>query len=74
MKVPSLSDRKHIQAYNHGLRSLSITKVLATKRLLSVNELLNVVHEFIKGEINVQSTQDHLESRLGEIKENARIR
>ncbi|KAI5678060.1 hypothetical protein M9H77_09010 [Catharanthus roseus] len=74
MKVPSLSDRKHIQAYNHGLRSLSITKVLATKRLLSVNELLNVVHEFIKGEINVQSTQDHLESRLGEIKENGRVR
>lgn len=53
MKVPSLSDREHIQAYKHGLCSLSLTKMLATKWLLFVDNLLDVVHKLIKGEISV---------------------
>lgn len=59
--MPNLSDREHIQAYRHGLQFLSFTKILATKRLHSVDDLLDVVHEFIKGEINVQCKRDHLE-------------
>lgn len=53
MKVQSLSDRQHIQAYNHGLRSLSLSKVWATKRIPSVDDILDIVYEFIKGEISV---------------------
>lgn len=55
MKMPNFSDREHIQAYKHDLRSLSLTKVLATKILLTVDRLLDAVHEFIKGEIGIQS-------------------
>lgn len=55
MKVPSLSDREHTQAYKHELHSFSLTEVLATKRLHSVDDLLDVVHKFIKGEISVQA-------------------
>lgn len=40
MKVPNLSVGEHIQAYKHGLRSLSLTKVLATKHLDTVDALL----------------------------------
>lgn len=58
MNVPNLSDREHIQAYKQGLRSLSLTKVLATKNLLTIDHLLDAVHEFIKGEINVQSKRE----------------
>lgn len=68
MKVPSLSDREHIKAYKHALRSLSLPKVLATKWLFCVNDLLDVMHEFTKGEICVQSKLDHLESRLEDSK------
>lgn len=53
MKVPNLSDHEHIQAYKQNIRSLSLTKVVATKNLLTVDNLLDTVHEFIKGEINV---------------------
>lgn len=60
LKVPNLSFREHIQAYKHGIRLLSLTKVLGTKTLLTVDNLLNAVQEFIKGEIrsevNVNST------------------
>lgn len=63
-EVPSLGDREHIQAYKHGLRSLSLTKVLATKWLHSVDDLLDVFHEFIKVKISVQNKWDHLENQL----------
>lgn len=53
MKVLSLNDQEHIQAYKHGMHSLSLTKVLATNWLLSVDDLLYVMHEFIKVEISV---------------------
>lgn len=66
MKVPNLSHREHIQPYKHGLRSLSLTKVLAIKHLHSVNDLLDIVLEFIKGEISVHSKMDHLEGGTGE--------
>lgn len=59
--VSNLSDQEHIQAYKHGLRSLSLTKILATKHLHSVDDLLDVVHEFIREGISVQSKRDHLE-------------
>lgn len=72
IKVASLSDQEHIQAYKHGLRSLSLTKVLATKRLLSVDDLLDIVYEFIKGEISMQSKQDHLEIDQEIVKEKGR--
>lgn len=68
MKVPSLSDREHIQACKHSLRSLSLIKVLVTKRIPSINDLLDAMHEFINGEISVQSMQEHLESRFGDNK------
>lgn len=55
MDVPNLSDQEHIQAYKHGLRSLSLTKLLATKKLHSVDDLLDMVHGFIKGDISVES-------------------
>lgn len=66
MKVPNLSDREHLQEYKHGLRSLSLTKVLATKRLHLVDDLLDVIHEFIKWEIRVKSKRDHLEGGMVE--------
>lgn len=47
-----------MQVYMHGLQSLSLTTVFATKTLLTVDKLLDVVHEFIKGEISVQSKRD----------------
>lgn len=65
MKVLSLSSREHIQAYKYGLRSLSLTEVLATKRIPFIDDLLDIAHEFIKGETSVQSKQEHLEGRLG---------
>lgn len=34
IKVPNLNDQEHIKAYKHGLQSLSLTKVLATKHYL----------------------------------------
>lgn len=57
LKVLILHDREHIQAYKHGLRSFSLTKMLATKRIPSIDDLLDIVHKFIKGEISVQSKQ-----------------
>lgn len=50
MKVSNLSDRDHIQAYKHGYISLSLTKVFAIQKLQSVDDLLDVIHEFIRGE------------------------
>lgn len=55
MKVSNLCDREHIQANKHSLQSLS---VLTTKTLLTVDHLLDTVHEFIKGEISVQSKRE----------------
>lgn len=55
IKVPNIGDRENIQAYKHKLRSLSLTKVLATNRLHFMEDLLDVMHEFIKGEISMQS-------------------
>lgn len=55
MEVPNLSDRKHIYTYKHGLQSLSLAMVLATKNLLSIHNLLDEVNEFIKGEISLQN-------------------
>lgn len=74
MNVPNLSDQEHIQAYKHGLRSLSLTKLLATKKLYSVDDLLDVVHEFIKGDISVESRRDHLENLLGDNKNKSTFR
>lgn len=56
MEVPNLSDRKYIYiyTYKHGLQSLSLTMVLATKNLLSIHNLLDEVNEFIKREISLQ--------------------
>lgn len=68
MKVSSLSAREPIQAYKYRLRSFSLTEVLATRRIPSVDGLLDVVHEFIKGEISVQSKREHLEGRSGDTK------
>lgn len=68
MKLPNLSDREHIQGCKDGLCSLSLTKILATKWLYSVDDRLDVVHEFIKGKISVQSKRDHLENQLGKNK------
>lgn len=73
MKVP-LSARDHIQAYKHGLGSLLHTKVLANKCLHEVDALLDVVNEFIQGEISVQSKRDHLENGLMEIREKKAFR
>ncbi|KAI5672178.1 hypothetical protein M9H77_12542 [Catharanthus roseus] len=56
MKVPNHSDCEHIQAYKNGIRSLLLTEVLATKTLLTIDDLLDPVHEFIKGEISIQRT------------------
>lgn len=66
MKVSNLSDREHIQAYKHGIRSLSLTKVLAIKNMLIVDNLLDTVHEFIKVEINIQSKRDQHDSMFAE--------
>lgn len=68
MEVPNFSDREHIEDYKHGLRSIFLTKILATKRLDLVDDLLNTSHDFIKGEFSVQSKHDHLENRLGKCK------
>lgn len=66
MELPNLSDREHIYAYKHGLRSLSLTKVLAPKCLQSVDVLLDGVHEFIMGDMSVKSKRNHLEGGMGE--------
>lgn len=66
MKVLNLSNWEHIQAYNHEVWSLSLTKVLATKRLYSVDDLLDVIHEFINREKRVQTKCNYLESEAGE--------
>lgn len=58
VKVPDLSDCEHIQAYKHSIQSLSLTKELATKNLLIVDNLLDTVLELIKGEISVQSKRE----------------
>lgn len=55
MNVSNLSDQEHIQAYEHGIRPLSWTKLLATKNLLTFDKLLDTIHEFIKGEISVKN-------------------
>lgn len=64
MKILSFSDLEHIQAHKTWVRTLSLTKVLATKQLLSVDDLLDFAHEFINRKITIQSKRDHLESRL----------
>lgn len=56
MKVSSLNDWEYIQAYKHRLRSLSLTKVLAAKQLLSVDGLLDMVHKFIQVEIRYRAS------------------
>lgn len=56
MKFPNFSDLEHIEAYKHALRFLPLMKMLATKTLQTVDNLLDMVHKFIKGEIRVQST------------------
>lgn len=58
MKGLNLSDWEHIQAYKPEIYFLSLTKILATKQLLTVNNLLDTVHEFIKGEISIQNKRE----------------
>lgn len=46
------------------IRSLSLTKVLAIKTLLTIDHLLDAIYEFVKGEINVQRNREQHDSVL----------
>lgn len=63
MKVLNFSDCEHIQVYKHGIRSLSFTKVLAMKSLLTVDNSLDTV---IKREISVQSKYEQRDNIFAE--------
>lgn len=64
--LPNLGAPEHIQAYKHGLRSFSLTKVLAPKRMHNIDDLFDIVHEFIKGErsVNKESGSNRTKKHL----------